>query len=191
MCVCAHVFTDTSFKRELEGRFSVNSDPVVSFVLTVWQVGCYFLLCSRHPQPREPLHGFSIPCIGLHCGGFCFSKNLAFQIEPLLSTPPPPGCFPTPRVWSSAGPPGRRVLNQRKGLRKMYEQQLNDNNCWLEKAPSLRADGWWAGQRVPWPQRNIFCQINGQTLTLRAPGRHPSPTLNEVRRLQSRKLQHL
>lgn len=74
--VCAHVFTDASFKRELEGSFSVNSDPVVSFVLTVWLVECYFLLCSWHPQPQEPLHGFGIPYTGLHCVCFCFSTNL-------------------------------------------------------------------------------------------------------------------
>lgn len=61
--------------------------------------------------------------IGLHCVCFCFSKNLAFQIESLLITP----------LWLCPQPPtfgvlpepiGRQFLSQRKVLWKIYEQQL-------------------------------------------------------------------
>lgn len=115
---------DTSFKCELEVKFSANSYlPTVSFVLTVWQVGYYFLLCPQHPQLCEPLQAFNIPSIGPHCVCFCFSKNHAFQIEPLLSTPLQ--LFPQPPTFGALpGPIGRQFLSQRKVLRKIYEQQL-------------------------------------------------------------------
>lgn len=61
--------------------------------------------------------------MGLHCVRGCFPKNLAFQIEPLLSTPP--WLFPQPPIFGALrGPIGRRFLSQRKVLRKIYEQQL-------------------------------------------------------------------
>lgn len=54
---------------------------------------------------------------------FCFSTNLAFQIEPLLSTPP--GLFPQPPMLGALlGPTGRQFLSQQKVLQKIYEQQL-------------------------------------------------------------------
>lgn len=103
MCVCAHVFTDISFKRELEGRFSVNSDPVVWFVLTVWQVGCYFLLCHGTHSP-ENLCSASGPTQACTVRASVSLRILLSRLGPFSA--PLLGCFPNPPCLELCrGPP--------------------------------------------------------------------------------------
>lgn len=111
---------------------------MVLLVLEVWQAG-RFLPCPQCPWHRKPLQGFFSPRHTSRAA-LLFPSSLLSQLNPFSALL---GSLPAPTFGALPGPISSRASV--KCCRKFMSRSQNDNNCRLEKAPSLEADGWWVG----------------------------------------------